>query len=43
MIPELSPDGTPATIAIDETTAGFDANNEPGIPIDGTTSMLIQF
>jgi hypothetical protein len=43
MIPELSPDGTPATIAIDETTAGFDANNEPGIPIDGTTSMLIKF
>ena len=43
MIPELSPDGTPATIAIDETTAGFDANNEPGIPIDGTTSMLISF
>jgi hypothetical protein len=43
MIPELSPDGTPATIAIDETTAGFDANNEPGIPVDGTTSMLISF
>jgi hypothetical protein len=33
----------PATIAIDETTAGFDANNEPGIPVDGTTSMLINF
>jgi hypothetical protein len=43
MIPELSPDGTSPTIAIDETTAGFDANNEPGIPVDGTTSMLINF